>query len=72
MLLESCLGLRIDAPARRIVFSHPVLPPFIDRVRVENLRVGPATLDLVLDRNPHDVGVSALRRSEDIQIVVLK
>lgn len=72
MLLESCLGLRIDAPARRITFSHPVLPPFLDRVRIENLRVGTATLDLVLDRNLHDVGVSALRRAKDVEIVVLK
>ncbi|MGE0702649.1 MAG: glycogen debranching N-terminal domain-containing protein [Vicinamibacterales bacterium] len=72
MLLEACLGLRIDAPARRIVFSRPVLPPFLDRLSIENLRIGPATLDLVLDRSPHDVGVTVLRRSEDIQIVVLK
>jgi glycogen debranching enzyme len=72
MLLESCLGLQIDAPARRITFSHPMLPPFLDRVRIENLRIGGATLDLVLDRNPHDVGVSALRRAENVEIVVLK
>jgi len=72
MLLESCLGLRIDASARRITFSHPVLPPFLDRLRIENLQVGSATIDLVLDRNPHDVGVSALRRAEHVEIVVLK
>jgi glycogen debranching enzyme len=72
MLLEASLGLRIDAPARRIVFSHPVLPPFLERLRIENLRIGDATLDLLLDRNPHDVGVSAMRRTEGFEIVVLK
>ena len=72
LLLQSCLGLRIEAPRSRLSFSEPVLPPFLDHVEIRNLRIGDATVDLSLERYPKDVGINILRREGRVEIVVTK
>ena len=72
MLLASCLGLRVDAPAGRVTLSRSVLPESIDTLRLTNLSVGSATLDLLLTRHQYDVGITVLRRVGDVEIVAVK
>jgi glycogen debranching enzyme len=71
LMLQACLGLTIDAPGR-LLFSRATLPPFLDRLRISNLTLGANVLDLELERHPHDVSVSASRRAENVEILVLK
>jgi glycogen debranching enzyme len=72
LMLEACLGMSIDAPARRIAFNRATLPAWLNQVRLENLSIGGASLDLLLERHPYDVGVRALRRADDVEIVLVK
>jgi glycogen debranching enzyme len=72
LMLEGCLGLSIDAPARRITFDRPALPGFLQTIRIERLRVGAATLDLLIERHKSDVSVRALERIGDVEIVLIK
>lgn len=72
LLLQACLGLRIDAAARRISFSYAVLPGTIDWLRIVNLSVADATVDLLLTRHAYDVGVTVLRRDGTVDILALK
>jgi glycogen debranching enzyme len=72
LLLQSCLGLRIDAPRARLSFSQPVLPPFLENIEIKNLRIGEAIVDLSVERYATDVGVTILRREGRIEIVVTK
>jgi glycogen debranching enzyme len=72
LLLQSCLGLHIDAVQRRISFNYPVLPEFLGRIRIGNLRLGDAAVDLQLERHGSDVGLNVLRREGDVEIVVVK
>jgi len=72
MMLEACLGLRIDAPSRSIRFEYPALPPFIKELRIRNLRVGAALVDLSLHRYPDNVGVNVDRRTGPVEIVSVK
>lgn len=71
LLLQSCLGLDIDGPRRRITFARPVLPPFLERVELRNLAIGEARLDVALDRRPDHVQLTTSRGSADIEIVTL-
>ncbi len=71
-LLQSLLGLTIDAPRRQIRFDRSVLPQSLPRINISNLRVGNACVDLALERFPIDVGIELLRREGDVEIVVLK
>ena len=72
LLLQSCLGLRIEAPLARLSFSQPVLPPFLEHIEIKNLRIGDAEVDLSLERHAKDVGINILRREGRVEIVVTK
>jgi glycogen debranching enzyme len=72
MLLASCLGLEIDAAAHRVSFRRAMLPVSVDWIRLTNLAVGDAKVDLLLERHAHDVGVQVLRREGHVDILALK
>src|SRR5215470_2430974 len=73
LLLQACLGLDIVAPERRLVFSKPFLPQFLSQVSIRDLKVGEASVDLLLTRhNQGDVGGNVLRRNGILDVVVLK
>jgi len=72
MVLAAALGIHIDAPARRISFSRGRLPESIDWIRLTDLQVGEAVVDLQLERHPHDLGVTVIRREGDVEIVTVK
>jgi glycogen debranching enzyme len=72
MLLQACLGMEIDAPAGVLRFNHGRLPPFIDQLRIDNLPVGSARADLMLQRQQHGVGVNVLDRHGAVEVVTVK
>jgi glycogen debranching enzyme len=72
LMLQSTLGLTIDAPNHRVTFDKAVLPPGLDRITIEHLVIGDAALDLVAHRYAHDVGVGAMGRHEGVEVVVIK
>jgi glycogen debranching enzyme len=72
LLIESCLGLRVSATSRRVSFTRAVLPAAVEWLRLSNLTVGAARVDLLLERHPNDVGVTVLRREGDVEIVAVK
>ncbi|HSF66407.1 MAG TPA: amylo-alpha-1,6-glucosidase [Nitrospiraceae bacterium] len=72
LLIQSCLGLRIEAPRARLSFSQPVLPSFLEYMEVKNLRIGDAVVDLSFERHAQDVGINVLRREGRVRIVVTK
>jgi glycogen debranching enzyme len=72
LLLEACLGLRVDAMSRTISFTRGRLPDTIDWLELSNLTIGDARVDLRLERHPHDLGVTVLRRQGEVDIVALK
>ena len=73
LLLQSCLGLSIDAVEGQVNVSHARLPEFLDQVTIHGLTVGPGTsLDLLFDRHAHDVGVTVLDRTGRVAVIVTK
>ena len=72
LLLQACLGLEIDAPGGRIVLQRPELPDFVKTVRVRNLSIGEASVDLVFERYALDVGTHLERRDGEVEVVVIK
>jgi glycogen debranching enzyme len=72
LLLEACLGLEIDGPGNRICLHRPELPDFLHTVRIRNLIVGEAVVDLAFERYAFDVGIHLERREGDVEVVVIK
>jgi glycogen debranching enzyme len=72
LLFQACLGLTVDGTAARVCFTRPRLPASLSELRIHNLEVAGASLDLLLLRHAHDVGVTVLRQEGDVEILVVK
>ncbi len=71
MLLQAVLGLSFAMGKPQIRFQHPRLPDYIERLRIEGLRIGDAEIDLRLRRHENDVGINILRKTGDIEVTVV-
>jgi glycogen debranching enzyme len=69
MLVQAALGLDIDATRGRITLNRASLPESIEWLRLINLSVGSASVDLLLERHGTDVAVSVPKRHGDIEII---
>lgn len=70
MLLEASLGLALDAPKRRIVFSRPKLPESMSFLAMERLQVADSFVDLIVERQAQNFHVEVLRKTGDVDVVV--
>jgi glycogen debranching enzyme len=72
VVLQSCLGLSIHAAQRQIRFDHARLPESLQEVRIENLLVAGACIDLDIERHANDVGINVRRREGHVEIIAVK
>ncbi len=72
LLFQACLGLEINGLEAQIRFTRPQLPASLGELRIHNLEVAGATVDLLLLRHENDVGVNVLRREGNVEIIVAK
>lgn len=73
LMLQGCMGLSINAGENSISFLHPVLPPFLNEVSINNLQVGKdSSVDVVLKRYDRDVTVSVVRKEGPVKVVITK
>ena len=70
-MLQACLGLSFHFESPHVRFDHPLLPAFLDFVEFKNLQVGQGSIDLALERHPHDVGVHVLRKVGEAEVSVV-
>ncbi len=64
MLLQACLGVRVDGWRHEVVVDHPALPIGIDSLRIEGLRVGHGYADLLFQHAGELVIAAPFRRSD--------
>jgi glycogen debranching enzyme len=50
MMIQACLGLRVDGQRREIHVDRPALPYGIDQVELRHVRVGEVSTDIVFQR----------------------
>ena len=72
MLLEASLGLDVNAAERTVGLTHARLPGFLDELRIENLAVGDARIDLELERQESGVGINVVSRRGDVEVTMRK
>ncbi len=68
-LLQASLGLELLDRTGEIKFYRPMLPDFLDHVRLRNLRLRTGSVDLLLQRQDKNVGVTVTRRDGDVVVV---
>lgn len=69
-LLQAMLGLQPDAANHELQLISPTLPEWLPDVRLENLVVGDAAVDLFVRRANGSTAVEVLRRTGDLDVVV--
>jgi len=65
MLLQACLGVRIDGSRREIHFERPQLPIGIESLVLKDLRIGCTAIDVHLQRFGDDVLVTPDHHQQD-------
>jgi glycogen debranching enzyme len=69
LLFRAALGINIRASERVIRFCNPTLPPNLDEVTIENLRVADASVNLLIRRHQEGFAVEVLRREGEVEVV---
>jgi len=72
LTLQACLGLEVHAHEARIYLHHSALPECLQQVRINNLVVGDACVDLAFERYNDTVGVNIMRRTGKLEIVAIR
>ncbi|HEX4370519.1 MAG TPA: amylo-alpha-1,6-glucosidase [Rhizomicrobium sp.] len=67
-LLEACLGIVCDHAKREIRFHNPLLPQFLEEIRIHNLILDGASADLCLRRRGEGTEVAILAQRGDVSI----
>jgi glycogen debranching enzyme len=67
-LLEACLGIVCDQAKREIRFHNPLLPRFMEEIRIHNLNLDGASADLCLRRRGEGTEVAILAQRGDVSI----
>jgi glycogen debranching enzyme len=70
MLVQSCLGLWIDAPARRVVLTRPCLPTQVTRLGIRDLQVNDCRVDLLIRSDAESVSVSVQEQTGQLEVIL--
>jgi glycogen debranching enzyme len=68
LMLQSALGVSIDAVAGTVEIDDPVLPAGIDRLNVANLKVGDGVVDLAFQQMGNHTVAIPLRRDGPVSV----
>jgi glycogen debranching enzyme len=70
MLLKAALGLSIDCHTRQVIFNRPRLPKSTTSLWIEELKVGDASVSLLVKRGPQQIDVEILDQTGKLDVSV--
>ena len=68
MIIQAMLGLEFDPAGRSIRLNQPVLPPSLDELKVQNLRLRDASIDFVIRKRGTDISVETVACRGDLRV----
>jgi glycogen debranching enzyme len=70
MLLQACLQLEIDGVNKRLLFNKSKLPPFMQQLRINNLKLGEYNCSFIAYRHGDDVSLHITEKPSDWTILI--
>jgi glycogen debranching enzyme len=67
-LLQACLGLSFDVPARIVRVEQPMLPEWLEQITVRGLTLCGDEVDLRVSRAAGQIAVTTLSRTGDLRV----
>lgn len=72
-MLQAALGIHFEAEKGIIIFKQPELPEFLTSVYLRNIPVTrKRSVDMLISRYGEDVTIEALRKPDDVSILIIK
>jgi len=72
LILQACLGVRLQVSPPRVLFRRTVLPASLRQIEIRNLTVGSANVDLLIQTEGDGVDVRLLRKQGNVDIISVK
>ena len=69
-MLGALLGISFEPATRRICLLRPTLPRWLDTLKLSNLRLGDAAVDLLLERRGEEVALHVVGRTGDVEVLL--
>jgi glycogen debranching enzyme len=70
-MLGALIGITFDPAQRRVTFLQPALPAWLDTLKLSNLELGSASVDVLLERRGERIGFDVVARRGDIEVAVM-
>ena len=70
MMLQACLGLKINAARNTITFCNPTLPSFLNEITITNLRLNNKLIILQIRRNTEGLEALLLSPGTNVEIIL--
>lgn len=70
-VLGAALGLTFHPEAHQIRFTRPVMPDFLDEVRIDRLSLGDSVVDLLFRRSNRGAALNVLRKCGQSELVLI-
>lgn len=70
MLLQSCLGITVDAKKRSVIFDRPYLPQGIPQLSIRDLHTEDSRVSLFLERDSGPVRIQVVEKHGEVDVVV--
>jgi len=71
LLLQAMLGISADAPGRALRIERPVLPDWLQRIRLERLRIGDTSVTLDFKRDGRVTGFALLEQDGELDVTMV-
>jgi glycogen debranching enzyme len=72
LLLQACLQINIDGFERKFIFTKPILPGYLNQIRISNLRFGNEEFSVEIGRDGHELAINLTKKPGGWQLVTTK
>ena len=72
LLLQACLKLEIDGYEKKFIFHNPILPDYLNEVRISNLKFEGEEFSLEIKKYDLDLGIHLIKKPKGWQLVTIK
>jgi len=72
LLLQACLQITIDGYEKKFIFHNPVLPDYLNEIKISNLKFGEEEFSLEIIKHEQDLGIHLIKKPAGWQVVTIK
>jgi glycogen debranching enzyme len=72
LMLQSCLQITIDGDEKKFMLSNPVLPDYINEIKISRLKFQGEEFLLDIVKHDNDLGIHLTKKPDGWQLVTIK